>query len=279
MTKVSVLLQYIIPQHLFSRLVSLVANCSFKWLKNRLILWFIRKYEVNMQEALEENPFNYSTFNDFFTRALKKHVRPVAVESDVIVSPVDGVISQIGTVKNGVLPQAKGFQYSLDVLLAGRYVEMFQSGEFVTLYLSPKDYHRVHMPLTGILREMIYVPGKLFSVNPQTVLSVPNVFTRNERVVCIFETAIGFMAVIMVGALFVGGIQTVWHGKVTPDEKRKLKRVQYLDQSPKLVCGTEIGHFEFGSTVIVLTQPKRVLWHKQNQVVVKMGQKLGQILH
>ena len=258
----NVLLQYLIPQHMLSRLISFFANCRYPWFKNRFIRWFIKRYPVNMEEAEERNPLNYTTFNNFFVRKLRKEVRPIIDEIDAIISPVDGVISQIGEIEHDRILHAKGVQYSLEALLAGKYVEEFKNGQFVTLYLSPKDYHRVHMPFTGTLCEMIYVPGRLFSVNPQVVMSVPDVFARNERVICIFETSVGLMGVVMVGAMLVAGIRMTWAGKITPNKDCQLHYWQYPADLVKLSRGLEMGLFEFGSTVLVLFQAEKVAWNQ-----------------
>src|SRR5690554_299818 len=218
--KLFVLSQYVTPQLALSRLAGRFADSDRSpALKNRFTRWFIGRYGVNMSEAGEPDPEDYATFNEFFTRALKPGIRPIAMDPDVLVSPVDGAISQIGQVGSDRVFQAKGQSFSLTELLGGdsARARTFADGEFSTIYLSPKDYHRVHMPLAGTLREMVYVPGKLFSVNPVTADNVPNLFARNERVVCIFDTAAGPMAMVLVGAMIVGSVETTWAGVIAPN--------------------------------------------------------------
>ena len=204
--------QYLAPQKCISRLAAYVAECKITWFKNWLIQWFINKYQVDMSVAAEPNPTRYPHFNDFFTRPLAPGQRPIDAEASSIVCPADGCISQIGTIRNGRIFQAKGQEFSLRELIGGDQsaAEPFQQGVFATVYLSPKDYHRVHMPLAGTLQQMIHIPGDLFSVNDTTAQHVPRVFARNERVVCLFETEVGPMAVIMVGAMIVASIETVF---------------------------------------------------------------------
>ena len=278
--KLFIFLQHVLPKHFLSRLVGLLTNCKYPQFKNWSIDKFIRDYQVNMDEALESNPHSYATFNEFFTRALKPGVRPIAQEADAIACPVDGSISQIGVIHNGQLIQAKGFNYSLQPLLGGsiQHAATFQNGQFITLYLAPKDYHRVHMPLAGKLLEMIHVPGQLFSVNPLTVNNIPNLFARNERVIALFETIAGKMAVILVGATLVASISTVWSGIVTP-AARQVQHWNYETSSVVLEKGAELGHFQLGSTVIVLFESHRMEWLPalQSTQAVQMGQLLGRI--
>ncbi len=225
--------------------------------KNTLIRKFIDLYKVDMDEALETNPVRYRSFNDFFTRALHPNARPVNEDENSIVSPADGILSQAGDIENGAIFQAKGHDYSLLELLGGDLVwsRRFEEGSFATIYLSPRDYHRVHMPFTGTLQKMIHVPGRLFSVNDTTTRRVPGLFARNERVVCLFETELGPMAVILVGALFVASIETVWAGTITP-VSRQVRRWEYPptppDEPVRLEKGEEMGRFNMGSTVILL---------------------------
>ena len=203
--------QYLLPQHLLSRLAGGLANCTWNWVKNPFITWFVKRYQVDMSEAAEENPTAYACFNDFFTRALKDGARPLA-DGDEVLCPADGAISQLGRIEHGRIFQAKGQSFSVLELLGGNpeHAALFQGGEFATVYLSPRDYHRVHMPLGGTLTDMIYVPGKLFSVNQSTAENVPELFARNERVVCLFDTPVGPMAVVLVGAMIVASVETVW---------------------------------------------------------------------
>jgi len=246
-----------------------------------MINTFIKRYNVDMSCALEPNPLAYRDFNHFFTRALKPEARPIVQEEKAIVCPVDGCVSQIGEVAAGEIIQAKGFNYDVQSLLGGSaaLATIFQEGKFATVYLAPKDYHRVHMPLTGKLREMIYVPGALFSVNGRTTEKVGQLFARNERVVAIFETAIGPMAVVLVGAMLVASISTVWAGVVTPAKKRVIYREHYQNEDILLQRGCEMGHFQLGSTVILLFGKDTMEWNatiKAGQPV-QLGQSLGHI--
>jgi phosphatidylserine decarboxylase len=276
-----VLSQHCLPQKFLSRLAGLVANCRISWFKNWLIDDFIRRYNVDMSDALESDPHQYSNFNRFFTRALKPEARSIISDENIIVSPVDGSVSQAGIIQAGNLPQAKGRTYELQQLLGGsvEHAALFHGGHFATLYLAPKDYHRVHMPLTGQLREMIYVPGKLFSVGPITANGVPNLFARNERVVALFDTAAGPMAVILVGAMLVASISTVWAGMITPSHGKQIQAWQYSARTIELAKGAEMGHFELGSTVIVLFAQDRIEWAADLQAnqTIRLGQLLGRI--
>ncbi|VFT55029.1 phosphatidylserine decarboxylase [Pseudomonas aeruginosa] len=220
--------QYLLPHHLLSRLIGFAADCRATWFKDRLIAWFARRYQVDMREAQVEDLQAYEHFNAFFTRALKDGARPLAQEPGAVLCPADGAISQLGPIEHGRIFQAKGHSYSLAELLGGdaELAAPFMGGDFATVYLSPRDYHRVHMPLAGTLREMVYVPGRLFSVNQTTAENVPELFARNERVVCLFDTERGPMAVVLVGAMIVASIETVWAGLVTPP-KRELKTFRY----------------------------------------------------
>ncbi|MBE2167574.1 MULTISPECIES: archaetidylserine decarboxylase [unclassified Cobetia] len=240
--------QYPLPQHLISRLIGRIAACENPWVKNTFIERFIKAYDVNMSEALEENPRAYACFNDFFTRALKQEARPI---EEGLVSPADGVLSQFGAISHGTLVQAKGQAFSLTQLLGGseERAAPFRNGRFATVYLSPKDYHRVHMPLAGRLVEMAYVPGRLFSVNEATATHVPGLFARNERLVCIFETEHGPMAMVLVGAMIVAAIKTVWSGQVTP-LSGDVETTRF-DQLIELARGAEMGRFQLGSTVVM----------------------------
>lgn len=277
--KFLVSLQYLIPQHLLSRLVGLLANCRWMWLKNLMIDWFIKHYQVDMSIAEKPHGKNYATFNEFFVRKLKANTRPISAEPGDIISPVDGVLNQWGEIAQGKLIQAKGFDYSLDALLArSKFTQNFREGQFMTLYLSPKDYHRVHMPLDGELLEMVYVPGSLFAVNQATTCQIPAVFAKNERVLCMFETSRGKMAVILVGAMLVASINTAWAGKVTPNKNKSIKSECY--EGVKLQQGEEMGYFSMGSTVIVLFEPQKVCWEASLVLdqSIKYGQKIGVLI-
>jgi phosphatidylserine decarboxylase len=256
-----ILFQYLLPQHTLSRLVGTLARSSWKPFKNAFIKWFIRRYEVNMEEALSADPEAYACFNEFFTRALKPGARPVNSELALIVSPADGVINQSGRITGGRLLQAKGRDFSLVQLLGGseERAAPFIEGCFATVYLSPRDYHRVHMPVSGTLKEMVFVPGKLFSVNQMTADSVPDLFARNERVVCVFNTERGPMAMVLVGAMIVASVDTVWAGSVCP-AGRQVCVTDYVDQLPPIQIGRgeEMGRFKLGSTVVMLFGPDAV---------------------
>ena len=245
-----IFLQYILPQHFLSSLMFRFARIKTLWVKNTFTRWFVKKYQVNLAEAEVENIEDYIHFNDFFTRALKSNLRPIS--DSKLISPVDGVVSQSGKIKDSQMLQAKGRKYSTSELLADKASEELENGSFATIYLSPKDYHRIHMPCDGVLIAMKYIPGNLFSVNQKTVRHVEKVFARNERLVCLFNTEFGEIAVVLVGAIFVGSMQTSWHGQITPPYGKKIVNYKYKDQEVKLCKGDELGQFNMGSTVIML---------------------------
>ena len=274
--------QYIAPQKLLSRLAGRLANTRIVWIKKTFINWFIKRYGVDMSIAADPNPDSYPNFNTFFTRPLAPGQRPISDDNHHIVCPADGAISQIDKIEGGRIFQAKGHYFTLDELLGGdaALARSFHGGSFTTIYLSPKDYHRVHMPYTGSLTTMIHVPGKLFSVNTITTARIPGLFARNERVVCVFDTEIGPMAVIMVGAMLVASIETVWAGQVTP-VKNRIQTVYYGNNQPtiNLKKGEEIGRFTMGSTAIVLFPENTVTWEPslRAQSPVLMGQDMGMV--
>lgn len=253
--------QNCIPQHLLSRLMGKLASAKLGKLTQWGIKQFIAHYKVNMDEAAISDYSQFETFNDFFTRALKPGARIISQENNSVVSPVDGCISEIGTIEKNQLLQAKGTYYSLENLCGDSSVAAhFENGSFLTAYLSPKDYHRFHMPFAGQLLQMRYMPGKLYSVNVSSVENVPGLFAKNERVVCLFETAIGKMAVIPVGAMIVGSIAMNWHGVVVPGSRYHWN---YESQSLCFDKGNELGHFRLGSTVIMLFEKNRLAWDAQ----------------
>ncbi|WP_153448208.1 archaetidylserine decarboxylase [Vibrio algicola] len=255
MDKIKVTLQYWIPQHGLTRLMGKLASAKMGSLSTAVIRWFIKQYKVNMDEAVHSDPAYFNSFNEFFVRELKDGMRPIAEGENVIVHPADARTSQFGPIENGRLIQAKGHDFSAQELLGGdaALAEEFTDGEFATLYLSPSDYHRVHMPCDGVLRQMIYVPGDLFSVNPLTAANVPNLFARNERVVCIFDTEFGPMAQVLVGATIVGSIEVIWGGTITPPTGSSVHRWNYEgEQAITIKKGEEMGRFKLGSTVINL---------------------------
>lgn len=278
-----ILVQHLLPQHLLSRCAGKLADCKLTAIKNPFIRWFVSRYQVDMSQAEETEPTAYPSFNAFFTRALKQDARPLPFDDTLIVSPADGTISQLGAVEEGRLLQAKGRDFCVKTLLGGdlALAEEFQGGNFATIYLSPRDYHRVHMPMAGILREMIYVPGKLFSVNQLTSQRVNNLFTRNERAVCIFDTDAGPMALVLVGAMIVAGIETVWSGQVAP-APHGLMHNDYTQHSPpvQIARGAEMGRFKLGSTVIAVFGPgmSSLKKHLSAGDTVKMGHPLGTLL-
>jgi phosphatidylserine decarboxylase len=258
-------LQYLLPQHLLSRAVHWLARNRLGWVKNALIDNFVVNYHPDMSEAEEPDPRKYESFNAFFTRSLRPGVRTVDSAPTALVSPVDGTVSQIGRTDGSWLVQAKGLAYTLESLLdeaASAWAPVFRGGAFATLYLAPHNYHRIHMPLAGTLQAAWYVPGQLFSVNATTAAQVPGLFARNERVVCVFADGTLSFAVVLVGALFVGSMSTVWHGDVTPRTPR-VRADLALDfvRSPlRLEKGAELGRFNMGSTVILLLPPGRTAW-------------------
>jgi phosphatidylserine decarboxylase len=272
-------LYYLLPHHWLSRFAGVVSRCEANWLRRPVIRWFIGHYGVDMSLAVEPNPEAYSNFNQFFTRHLKASVRPVCAGARAVASPADGVISQMGLVRDGELLQAKGISYSLTALLGGdeSLASPFIGGEFMTVYLSPKDYHRVHMPFAGQLERMVYVPGRLFSVNAFSTASIPNLFARNERVVCWFKTEAGPMVVVLVGAMLVASIHTVWHGKVAPHSSAEIVTTTYPENNIHLNKGEELGYFELGSTVIILFPPDVLRWKSDCQAnsSVIMGQEIA----
>ncbi|MDZ7802500.1 archaetidylserine decarboxylase [Thiohalophilus sp.] len=274
-----VVLQYALPHHLLSHLMWRLTRIRIGWLKNFFIQRFIRLFRVDMHEAQQPDPTAYPDFNHFFTRALAADARPLALGDGNVICPVDGTVSQLGRLEYETLLQAKGHRYVLSQLLADHSaaVRMFQDGHFATLYLSPRDYHRIHMPLAGTLREMIYVPGRLFSVNPTTVNRVPDLFARNERVICLFDTDAGPMAMILVGAIFVASIDTVWHGTVTPPRGKTVQHRDYRQHPVHLQQGEEMGRFNMGSTVILLFGKDAVNFSDDltAESHVQMGQLLG----
>ncbi len=280
--KLFILLQYLVPQHQLSRLLGWFAETEIRWIKNSLITRFVSHFNVDLSLAKETNATAFKTFNDFFTRALKDSARPIDNDPNTVVCPADGAISQIGRIEQGRIFQAKGHDYSIDELLGANSTlsQDFYGGLFATIYLSPKDYHRVHMPIDGTLRCMIHIPGDLFSVNTVTAQHVPRLFARNERVVALFDTAVGPMALVLVGAMIVASIETVWAGQITPLPK-KIQTVYYDKLTPiHLKKGEEMGRFKLGSTAIICFPPNRVRWSHDfdAETPTQMGQVLGELL-
>ena len=275
--------QYLLPHHALSRLVLAATRVEARWWKNLLITAFRRRFDIDMSVAQAPNALAFNSFNAFFTRALRDDARPFVNAAGSIASPVDGRVSQAGKIDGDRIFQAKGRDYSLLELLGGDtdLAERFQDGEFATLYLSPRDYHRIHMPLTGRLTETVYVPGRLFSVAPHTVRSVPRVFARNERLVALFDTEAGPMAMVLVGALFVSCIETVWSGVVTPPHGYQIRRQNFTGTPDpiQLARGEEMGRFNMGSTVILLYGKQRVDWVRELTAgqPLRMGEQIGQL--
>ncbi len=273
------LLLQLLPHHLLSRVIYVIARCQWPTLKNALIRGFTRLYGVDLSEASQGSPRAYPCFNAFFTRALKDGARPLAADASAVLCPADGTLSQIGEIEQGRICQAKGRRFSVVELLGGdpELAAAFDGGNFATIYLSPRDYHRVHMPLAGTLTGMIHVPGRLFSVSPSTTLTVPRLFSRNERICCLFSTAAGPMAVVMVGAIFVASMDTVWAGTVTP-----VRRRDNAEAPPAVTLerGAEMGRFNMGSTVILLLAEGALRWNDAlgPGSAVHMGESLGDLI-
>ncbi|MDN5851211.1 MAG: archaetidylserine decarboxylase [Nitrococcus sp.] len=272
---------YPLPHHAISRIVLQATRSRNRRWKNALIRWFIRAYQVDLDEAIEADGTAYPDFNSFFTRALRPEARPLPQDPATIICPADGAISEIGCIDGVHLLQAKERRFSVGEILGGddALAARFHGGHFVTVYLAPRDYHRVHMPASGELQSMLHIPGRLFSVAPHTVRTIPRLFSRNERVACLFDTEHGPLAIILVGALCVASIETVWAGVVTPPQGRQVRRWQYAPQRHQLPRGEELGRFNMGSTVIVLFGPDQVTWRADlhAEQPVRMGQALGRL--
>ena len=278
--RLAVLPQYLLPKKLVTQLAGRFASAELGGVTQAAISRFVAHYGVDMSEAAEPAITRYPSFNDFFTRALRAGARPLA-DADYV-CPGDGAISQFGAIERDQIFQAKGHHYSTCALLAGdtALAAEFENGQFATIYLSPKDYHRVHMPCAGRLLRMVYVPGDLFSVNPTTARGVPGLFARNERVVCVFDTARGPFVLVLVGATIVGSMATVWHGVVNPPRPGEIKRWNYADKLVELAKGAEMGRFLLGSTVVLLW-PKGTLKFNPDWApggAVRMGQMMGKAL-
>jgi len=273
-------LQRILPHHFLSKLIYFLMRIEKPWLKNALIRHFMHLYGISLHNAVTTKPEGYKHFNAFFTRALNAQARPLAEDEKAILSPADGVVSQFGRVKQGKIFQAKGTDFELHTLLGDdrQRTRLFEDGYFATIYLSPKDYHRVHAPLAGTLTQMSHIPGRLFSVSDISTKAIPGLFARNERVVTLFETEYGPMAVVMVGAIFVSSMETVWHGQINPPSGRWITEYRYPDGQTKLGRGDELGRFNMGSTAIVLFPKDRITWDARMRAgyIVRMGQAIGQ---
>ena len=277
--RIKIALQYAMPKHAISRLVGKLAAAKMGWLTTKLIDVFIKAYDIKMSEAKFKNASDFATFNDFFTRELEDGARTIDPDENTLCYPVDGAISQQGDIIEGKLIQAKGFNYSLTSLLGGdaRTAAPFQQGKFSCIYLAPKDYHRIHMPMAATLREMIYVPGELFSVNPLTANNVSDLFARNERVVTIFDTEHGALAMVLVGATIVASIETTWAGTITPPAGKDIFRWQYPASGVDVITfkkGDEMGRFKLGSTVVSTFAPNMIEFASsaEPETVTRLGE-------
>ena len=278
MSRIKVLPQYLLPKQGLTRLAGRVAGAKAGSYTTTLIRWFVQQYGVNMDEAVNPDIASYTSFNEFFTRPLRAGVRPLA-KAD-FVCPVDGAISQFGAIEDGQIFQAKGHKFSATALVGGdaELAAQFQHGSFANLYLSPKDYHRLHMPCDARLLRMIYVPGALFSVNPTTARGIPNLFARNERVVCVFESATyGQFVSVLVGATIVGSMATVWHGVVNPPRTSEPREWRYDDQQIVLKKGEEMGRFLLGSTIVMLFKKDTIKFNSEwaPERSVRLGEMMG----
>ena len=272
-----VLPQYLLPKRALTAFAGIIASAKAGGLTTRLIHWFIAKYGVNMAEAANDDITSYQSFNEFFTRALREGARPIS-DADYV-SPIDGQISQYGVIQGDQIFQAKGHHYSTAALVGGDrdLAAKFQDGQFANLYLSPKDYHRIHMPCDGRLTRMIYVPGDLFSVNPTTARGVPGLCARNERVVCVFHSGNGPFVLVLVGATIVGSVATVWHGVVNPPRIGEIREWHYDGQEVALKKGAEMGRFLLGSTVVMLFASNQLEFNRQwvPAKSIRMGEAMG----
>ena len=278
--RIKILIQQLLPKQALTVLAGKMATMKLGRFTTAFIGWYARHYRVQLEEALESNPSSYACFQDFFTRPIRPELRPVA-EAD-FVCPVDGRINQCGSIEGDQIFQAKGQSYSIAALLGGteKSAETFAQGSFATLYLSPGDYHRIHMPCDGRLKLMTHIPGKLYTVNPTTANNIPNLFARNERVVCLFESAFGPFAMVLVGATIVGSMTTVWHGVINAERPATVRQWPYQQDAVVLKKGAEMGRFSLGSTVILLF-PKNTftfnpLWREER--AIRMGESMGSLL-
>ncbi|HEF8772590.1 archaetidylserine decarboxylase [Providencia manganoxydans] len=284
--KIKIRLQYMLPKQGLTQFAGWFASRNVGFVTQWAIKLFAKAYKVNMSEAQKSEFSAYATFNDFFVRPLKEEARPLVSGNHQLAQPADGAVSQLGLIQDDQIFQAKGHNYTVEALLAGNYqlADKFRNGDFITTYLSPSDYHRVHMPCDGLLTEMIYVPGDLFSVNPLTAANVPNLFARNERLICVFKTEMGTMVQILVGATIVGSIETVWSGCVNNQREGVIKRWTYPEQLAEnavfLKKGEEMGRFKLGSTVINLFEPNTIRFNPSliPGYATRMGELLAEVI-
>lgn len=279
LNQIKAMIQYLLPKQLLTVMFGWLASKQLGFLTTWMIKGFIKLYRIDMDEAKFEKAESYKTFNDFFARELDDDARPIDSAENSIVMPADGVISQFGTIQDNVLLQAKGHIYSLESLVAchPQMIEFFKNGSYITTYLAPSNYHRFHTPCKGTLKEMVYVPGSLFSVNKATTENIPNIFARNERVICLFETEFGPVAQILVGATIVGSIETKWEGVVTPPRDGVMKRWIY-DNEVQVEKGDDMGCFKLGSTVITLFASNSIQFVSslKEGTIAKVGQKMAE---
>ncbi|MBC3872378.1 archaetidylserine decarboxylase [Undibacterium flavidum] len=275
--RLAVLPQYFLPKYLLTAFAGLVANDRGGRRTTRLINWFVKKYHVNMQEAANPDTASYANFNEFFTRALRADARPITTSK--YACPVDGAISEFGNINEGQIFQAKGHYFSATALVGGdaSLAAKYHDGQFANIYLSPRDYHRIHMPCDGRLKRMIYVPGELFSVNPTTARGVPGLFARNERVVCVFDSPYGEFVLVLVGATVVGSMQTTWHGIINPPRSKQVREWNYAEQNIVLKKGEEMGRFLLGSTVVMLFNKDSMQFNPnwKSAGFVQFGEEMG----
>lgn len=280
-TRGFIALQHVLPQHGLSRLVHAAARSRTRWFKDLLIRSFMRGFAPDLSDAAQPDPYAYGSFNEFFTRALRPGARPLPADPLALACPVDGTVSEVGPIEAGTLLQAKGRRYSVEALLAGQrdWAERFTGGSFATIYLAPYNYHRIHMALRGTLRETWFVPGRLFSVNRVTADGVRDLFARNERVVCCFEDGARSHAMVLVGALNVGSIETVWHGEVAPRRPRQFTRMPIPATGTTLERGAELGRFNMGSTIVLLLPRGAAQWHADfvSGRIVRMGEPIARL--
>ena len=277
--QLKIISQYLTPQHAVSIAAGKLADSKKPWIKKTFIEKFAKAYNIDMSNAIEPNLANYACFNDFFTRAIDPQSRPIDADNNSFCSPVDGAMSQFGKIENGRIIQAKNHDFSALEILGGdaKRAASFENGEFCTIYLAPKDYHRIHMPCDGKLTAMSHVPGQLFSVNPLTAANVPKLFARNERVVSYFDTEFGKMALVAVGATIVGSVETIWAGTVTPPSRKEVRHWDYAgDESIEIKKGAEMGRFKLGSTVVLLME--NAPWQWADNVALEGDLRLGEKL-
>ena len=280
--------QYLLPHYKINKLAKLISNCSIGWVKNLLIHSFLKRYKVNLEEALNSDPYSYKNYNDFFIRKLDPKARIIDLNPNNIISPCDGYITEYGNIEQDLRIKAKEKRLDLSNLLANNCsadqglinINDFINGKFINIYLAPHNYHRVHMPINATLKGMKYIPGKLFSVSPKSVNKIPDVYTMNERIISLFESDLGKVIVILIGAMIVGSVVTSWHGEVTPAKNKTIQFWNFEDKQLTLARAEELGYFQLGSTVIVLFENKNLNFtsNVQYNTSIKMGEKILKII-